>query len=284
MNLKLRAYNILTELSNFFTTDNFDKLKDEWTLYALEDKENITLSEIKNGSVNVIEVINDEVQTSTNNFFIFSLFKFNPIVKDTIAVLNYVFVEELFNKTEQELYKRYFEIGFKKTLYLSNTPLIKKYPITSLLINSLIDEINETKLFIFDKIETSNSILVLKAKINIDALVRKFKRLYHLLKDNNIINTDSLDENEFTNLLLGKISNKTITFTSDNNTAVIVLLSIKPFYLNFNGRLIEHSKIFYTKQGIVFTQSNFNTSIHRLNSINNNEIEKLKRKISNILS
>ncbi len=112
-----------------------------------------------------------------------------------------------------------------------------------------------------------------------------FIELYELLDKREIIDYDVVSERDFLDVLLGNPSHPEIVikFNCVNYLAVTFLDKIKPYFTSLKPKTIEASKRFYSKQGTILTEKNYNTTNSRLRKNQSYKAEKLALEIDYIL-
>ncbi|RXJ52624.1 DUF6617 family protein [Gelidibacter gilvus] len=117
-----------------------------------------------------------------------------------------------------------------------------------------------------------------------DAVSEKlFQDLYDLSDRLELIEYDVVDERTFLDVFLRNPSDKSVViqFSCNNGLAITFLESLRPFFTSLNPKTIEKSQRFLTKQGLVLTESNYNTSKKRLKD--SEKLKSLKLELQQIL-
>jgi hypothetical protein len=119
-----------------------------------------------------------------------------------------------------------------------------------------------------------------------DTLSRQvFQDIYELLDSLGYIEFDVVDEKTFLEVFLENPldSASVIHFNCSNGIVITLLEKLRPFFTSLTPKTIEKSKRFLTKQGMVLSESNYNTSNKRLKEKSSQKIDKLNQELNAIL-
>lgn len=111
-----------------------------------------------------------------------------------------------------------------------------------------------------------------------------FTELYRLAVNNEIIDKDKISKESFRSSFLIDLDIKgRIDFSCITIKAVAFLEFIKPIFEKFTVTLIVESELFYTKQGNLLSQSNYDTTKSKYRKKFNSRFPELKEDIDELL-
>ncbi len=120
-----------------------------------------------------------------------------------------------------------------------------------------------------------------------DTLSRSvFQELYDLADRLELIEYDVVEEQIFLEVFLENPSNphSVIRFNCENGLIITLLERLRPYFTSLNPKTIEKSKRFITKQGLVLSESNYNTSHKRLKEKPTQKTNILNQQLDEVLS
>jgi hypothetical protein len=199
-------------------------------------------------------------------------------------------IEEAFCMIDDEVQRIAFIKYLNQQIHIIVNPkkwFFDAYPSCRLYINQLISFLNEVH-----QCEIDNPIERLyPSHLNDEAPFRirnkfdkrsKLVSLYDLLINEEIIDDEMISESDFIDVISGSPTKSILIFKVKNGVAINFLESISHIYEAFNGRIVEESNRFYTKQKNVIKQDNYNTSKSRFSPKDEQVINKIAKAINKL--
>ena len=267
---RFKVFDILLEFLNEMDID-YVQIVAEHDYHEAESKE-ITdiIYEESLGIMNVQEAMDYALKVELNSRLNLMI----PIIDQAIAE----------SSSEQEK-ENYIEFLYSKVRLVKEAKhyIIEKYPPTDKVFTDLFEYVNKMykpKLFVQITKERDGYKPPFKIKHGYPA--KSFSALYDLLVEYLFIEDDEISEADFTDVISGAETTEHIRFLVKNGLVANFLESISYIYTEVNGRMIEDSKRFYSKQNTVITQSNYNASKSRITAADSILIEKLRESIKQL--
>ncbi len=277
-----RIFSIFNNIQNFFTIKNIDGLKRKFikSKYNKEDPPFDINHEL--GILKIYNSHTDEVD----------IISFDDSLRNDLSIwtneIKLGLDVALVNSEAKRKISNYANTTFKYILS-GQKELFEKHPICK-------DALSEIKRYLTDKhalnlLETNQSDIIINDYSNSIFKVKYayskrlfFVELYDLVSTLELIDDEEIYQENFINAFTLNNTSDFIKFNTETGFMAYFLKLISPIFNNFNGKIIEQSERFLTKQNKVLSQSNYNTSLKRIKDKDNEFLLKIDNSVKDLIS
>ncbi len=249
----MESLNILFDLQNILTFKNINFLKENFIAKHYDIEDSSQKVDYEKGIIEYYDSVKGEVVTLDFNDELNKLL-WNE-TKRIKSKLDIFYIQSDYKNEKQFLDYikktfKYIDENIKQLVDIHPVCFYPKNEIYKYLYNKYNIEIEHKS------ISNKNSLFKFKSDYSINIL----KKLYIATIENDIIYSDSITEKMFIEIFTENETDLKLTFNCSTPLLVNYLEKISVLFNNFNGKSIEVSKRFITKNGKFLTQSNFNKS------------------------